>query len=335
MKSAARQAVSRNGSKLSGVRAHVSIARKQASLICPPRRDRSTACQPIELNPGEGMPFYRFEDLESNYLTPHLSTGKAPVIEGKYMYFCLLHKDAGTGSELHYHPNELLIFPLRGKINAIVGKDRRVVSPGTFVHAPAYARHSMRATEDGPCQYLYIKDKTWTVVGLAEDEAVPDKAMTVEEVNRKYRVGDRDRHQKAEGQSQAIIEGLHVCYYPILENLDAPRSSARHVNWIEGERLAFAFFEVPTGHAEPETKASREMFAYVLSGNIEAQANGERKAMGAGDIVHIPRAASYRLQVASPYARYVMVCSTPYLEQRIDTMTPEEAEQAHVNMKPN
>jgi len=117
--------------------------------------------------------FHRFEDIESHYLTPHLSTGKAPVIDGQYMYFCLLHKNAGTGSELHYHPNELLIFPLRGKINAIVGKDRRIVSPGTFVHAPAYARHSMRATEDGHCQYLYIKDKTWTVVGLAEDEQGP------------------------------------------------------------------------------------------------------------------------------------------------------------------
>ena len=27
------------------------------------------------------MPFYRFEDFKSNFLTPHLSTGKAPVIE--------------------------------------------------------------------------------------------------------------------------------------------------------------------------------------------------------------------------------------------------------------
>jgi mannose-6-phosphate isomerase-like protein (cupin superfamily) len=139
------------------------------------------------------MPFYRFENFESNYLTPHLSTGKAPVIDGQYMYFCLLHKNADTGSELHYHPNELLIFPLRGKINAIVGKDRRIVGPGTFVHAPAYVRHSMKATEEGHCQYLYIKDKTWTVVGLAEDEAVPEQAMSVEEVNRKYRVGDRDK----------------------------------------------------------------------------------------------------------------------------------------------
>jgi quercetin dioxygenase-like cupin family protein len=281
------------------------------------------------------MPFFRFEDLESNYLTPHLSTGKAPVIEGKYMYFCLLHKNAGTGSELHYHPNELLIFPVKGKINAIVGKDRRIVSPGTFVHAPAYARHSMRATEDGNLQYLYIKDKTWTVVGLAEDEAVPDKAMTVDEVNKKYGVGERDKHKKTEGKSQAIIEGLHTCFYPIIDTLDAPRASARRVNWIEGERLAFGFFEVPAGFYEPRIKAEHEMFFYVLDGQLQAQAGHQNKMVGAGDIVHVQRGETYRMQVKSPFARYTLVCSTPYLENRIDSMSPAEAEQARVNMTAN
>jgi len=281
------------------------------------------------------MPFHRFEDVESRYLTPHLSTGKAPVIEGKYMYFCLLHKNAGTGSELHYHPNELLIFPLRGKINAIVGKDRRIVAPGTFVHAPAYARHSMRATEDGHCQYLYIKDKTWTVVGLAENEAVPEKAMTVEEVNRRYKVGERDKHKGAAGKSQAVVEGLDVCFYPIIESLDAPRRSARHVDWIEGERLAFGFFEVPGGYDEPRATAQHEMFIYVLSGKLQAQANGQSRTIGAADIVHIARGAPYRLQVQSPFARYVLVCSTPYLENRIDNLTPDEAERARLNVKPN
>ncbi len=280
------------------------------------------------------MPFYRFEAIASNYLTPHLSSGKAPVIEGRYMYFCLLHKVAGTGSELHYHPNELLIFPILGKINAIVGKDRRVVNPGTFVHAPAYARHSMRATEDGNLQYLYIKDKTWTVVGLAEDEAVPDKAMTVAEVNKKYNVGDKDKHQKTQGKSQAVIEGLPVCFHPILDDLDAPPRSGRCVNWIEGERLAFGLFEVPAGYAEPEAESAREMFVYVLSGKIDAQTNGERKSIVAGDIVYVPRGERYRLQVRS-HARYAVVCSTPYLEDRIDNMTPEQAEQARINMKPN
>lgn len=281
------------------------------------------------------MPFYRFEDFESNYLTPHLSTGKAPMIEGKYMYFCLLHKIAGTGSELHYHPNELLIFPVRGKINAIVGRDRRIVSPGTFVHAPAYARHSMRATEDGPCQYLYIKDKTWTVVGLAEDEAVPDKAMTVAEVNKKYNVGDRDKHQKTQGKSQAVIDGLNNCFYPILESLDAPQSSARRVNWIEGQRLAFGFFEVPSGYDEPQMTAEHEMFVYVLSGKLSARVGTSGKTVAAGDIVHIPRGDTYRLQTQSAYARYTLVCSTPYLESKIDGMSAAEAEQARVNMTPN
>ncbi len=281
------------------------------------------------------MPFHRFEEIESHYLTPHLSSGKAPVIEGQYMYFCLLHKDAGTGSELHYHPNELLIFPVRGKINAIVGKDRRIVPPGTFVHAPAYARHSMRATEDAPVQYLYIKDKTWTVVGLAENEGVPEKAMTVEEVNRRYKVGEREKHKNTEGKSQAVVEGLDVCFYPIIESLDAPRRSARHVDWIEGERLAFGFFEVPGGYDEPEATAQHEMFVYVLSGKLHASAEGRSKPIGAGDIVHVPRGASYRLQVQSPYARYVLVCSTPYLEKRIDSMSPKEAEQARVHMKAN
>ena len=281
------------------------------------------------------MPFHRFEDVESRYLTPHLSTGKAPVIEGKYMYFCLLHKNAGTGSELHYHPNELLIFPLRGKINAIVGKDRRIVPPGTFVHAPAYARHSMRATEDGHCQYLYIKDKTWTVVGLAENEGVPGKAMTVEEVNRRYKVGERDRHKEASGKSQAIVEGLDICFYPIMESLDAPRRSARHVDWIEGERLAFGFFEVPGGYDEPEVIAQHEMFIYVLSGRLQAKSANQSKVTGSGDIIHVVRGATYRLQVQSPFARYVLVCSTPYLEKRIDGMSPDEAGQARLHMKPN
>lgn len=281
------------------------------------------------------MPFYRFEDIDSQYLTPHLSTGKAPVIDGRYMYFCLLHKDAGTGSELHYHPNELLIFPLRGRINAIVGKDRRIVFPGTFVHAPAYARHSMRATEDGHCQYLYIKDKTWTVVGLAENEAVPDQAMTVEEVNRRYRVGERDQHRGAAGKSQAVVDGIDVCFYPIIDALDAPRRSARHVSWIEGERLAFGFFEVPGGYDEPETKSPREMFIYVLSGRLRARSGDQTRSVESGDIVHVPRDSTCRLQVESPFARYVLVCSTPYLENRIDGMTPDEAAQARLHMKPN
>ena len=281
------------------------------------------------------MPFHRFENIESNFLTPHLSSARGPVIEGKYLYFCLVHKTAGTGSDLHYHPNELLIFPVRGKINAIVGKDRRIAPTGMFVHAPAYARHSMRATEDGDCSYLYIKDKTWTVVGLAEDEAVPDKAMTVAEVNKKYNVGDRDKHRKAQGQSQAVIEGVKICYYPVIDAFDAPPVSARRANWIEGERLAFGYCEAQAGKEEVEAKAAHETFVYVLHGELNAHCGGEKKMLKAGDILQAARGEAYRFAVQSPFARYVVVRSTPYLENLIDSMTPEQAEQARISMKAN
>jgi hypothetical protein len=61
------------------------------------------------------MGFYRFEKLKSHHFNPHLSTAQGPVIEGKYMYFRRVAKRAGTGSELHYHPNELMAFPLRAR----------------------------------------------------------------------------------------------------------------------------------------------------------------------------------------------------------------------------
>jgi len=42
----------------------------------------------------DAVPFFRFEDLESNYLTPHLAAGKPSVVDGQYRYFCLPHKNA-------------------------------------------------------------------------------------------------------------------------------------------------------------------------------------------------------------------------------------------------
>lgn len=279
------------------------------------------------------MPFHRFESLEQKNLTPDLSSARGPVIEGEYLYFCMVHKAAGTGSELHYHPNELLIFPMRGQINAIVGTDRRVVDPGTFVHAPAFARHSMKATESSDLSYLYIKDKTWTVVGLAADQAVPDKAFTVDEIN--TLVGSGGKRNVVQGVSQAVVEGLHECYYPLIPSLDAPRASARRVYWIEGERLAFGLFDVPEGYAEPELVSEREIFIYLIRGEMHARVGSDSRSVSAGGVVQIPRGTVYQLDTKSPFVRYAMVCSTPWLEARIDNMSPEEREQSRIHNSAN
>ena len=265
------------------------------------------------------MPFHRFEGLEAQQPNPHLSTGQGRTIDGRYMYFRTVHKKAGTGSELHYHPNELMIFPLQGKLNAVVGKERRIVAPGTFVHCPPNARHSMRATEDGDVDYLYIKDRTWSLIGFAADEALPERAPTLDEIARAHKAGKWAGGKKEPEKSQAIIEGLGACYYPILDSLEAPPASGRREHWVAGARLAFGFVEAPAGEIEEQTRAPHEVFLYLLSGNLDATVDGERKTVGPGDIVHVPKGAASRIAVAgSASARYCAVRSNAWLEAKVE-----------------
>ncbi|MBT5373711.1 MAG: cupin domain-containing protein [Rhodospirillaceae bacterium] len=277
------------------------------------------------------MTFFRFDGLEKGRMTPNLSSAEGPIIEGDYMYFCNVFKETGTGSELHYHPNELLIFPLEGKINAIVGKDRRIVEPGTFVHVPAYARHSMKATEDGPLSYLYIKDQTWSVVGVAADEAPPEEAISIEEINRQFEEGEvEDRKNQNVGpdsdESQAIIEGLGDCYYPILGSFDEPPRGARRIFRIEGERLAFEFADLSPGYMIDEYESAHEKFIYMMCGRMEATIGGETRNIGAGDIVQIGRGTTTKMTTGNDQpVRYAAVESLPFLEEKVDQIRTSTA----------
>ena len=191
------------------------------------------------------MSFHRFEDNAlGKGFTPHLSTAKNHLVEGEYLYYNLNTKAAGSGSEPHYHPNELLVFCIKGKMNALIGKERRIITPGTFAVVPPNARHSFKATEDCEIAYLYIKDQTWSLVGIAEDEALPEKAMTPEEAHRMVDSGQWPG-QKKKGDSSAIIEGFASCFYPILPSLDEPLGQADRQIVISGTLIDFGFYEFP------------------------------------------------------------------------------------------
>jgi quercetin dioxygenase-like cupin family protein len=264
------------------------------------------------------MPFYRFEDLKSYRFNPHLSTADGPVIEGEYLYFRMVTKRAGTGAELHYHPNELIAFPLHGKVDCIVGKDRRIVQPGTCVHFPPYARHGFKATEDGDLKYLYIKDRTWTLIGAAADEALPEKALSATRVQKAIKAGRYPGGKKAPEKSQAIVDGLGVCYYPMIDSLDAPPASGHSERWIEGTNIAFGFVESPPGHAEEAKRAEHEIFLYVVAGGLDARVGQKKQAVKTGDVIHVPLGAAYRWTVRKGgAARYAAVRSTPKLEAAI------------------
>ena len=265
------------------------------------------------------MPFFRLDQMQRHHLNPHLSTGEGPVVEGQYMYFRINIKRAGTGSEPHYHPNELMTFPIVGKINCMVGKERRIVSPGTFVHVPPCARHSFRATEDGELQYLYIKDRTWTLIGAAADETLPEEAPSATQVARAFKDGKWPGQAKGPEKSQAIIEGLGRCFYPMIDALDAPAASAHSEQWVEGSNLAFGFLESPVGHESAGESSEHELFVYVLRGALDSEVDGETKQALPGDLIHVPRRKSYRWRVrGDESARYSLVRSTARLEAEID-----------------
>lgn len=262
------------------------------------------------------MPFHRFEDYQVHRFNPHLSSAEGPVIEGETMYFRIVTKRAGTGSQLHYHPNELMAFPLSGKINAMVGRDRRIVQPGTFVHMPPYARHGFTATEDGDLTYLYIKDRTWTLIGSAADEALPDKPLSATEVKKKFAAGEYPGQKKDPGKSAAILDGLGQCYYPMIESLEAPFPSGRNDQWVEGTHLAFGFTQSPPDNGDTVESAPHELFIYVVSGAVRARVGKERKRVGAGGVIQVPRHAAYEWQAIKP-TRLASVRSMPRLEAYI------------------
>lgn len=264
------------------------------------------------------MPFYRLDELKSHHLNPHLSSAEGPLVEGQYMYFRINIKRAGTGSELHYHPNELMTFPIVGKINCVVGKDRRIVPPGTFVHIPSCARHSLKATEDGEVRYLYVKDRTWSMIGAAADEPLPDKAPSAVEVQKAIAEGRHPGQKKDLEKSQAIVEGLGNCYYPMLESLDAPPASARSERWVTGKYVSFGLIESPAGEETAETRSPHEQFGYVLHGELEAEVEGEKRRVRPGDLVHVPKGAACRWTIKGEAARYALFRSTVALEDEVD-----------------
>jgi len=265
------------------------------------------------------MPFYRFDEMEGQYLTPRLSTAHGPIIEGRYIYFCLNCKNPGEGSVVHYHPNELFIFPTLGKINSLVGADRRIVSPGTFIHVPPLGRHQMTATEDGPLNYLYIKDKTWTVVGLSVEEALPDRATSLEEATAEFKEAGwsagRGEIKKDSGKASVRIDGLGSCYYPIIDAFDAPPSSGNRSHSFEGERMVFGFAEIVRPYDKEVEGSIHEAFIYLLCGTLHAEVDEERADVSAGGVIHLPVGSHYRIRSdAATCVRFVSVASTAKLE---------------------
>lgn len=261
------------------------------------------------------MPFYRFENMKVHHLNPHLSSTQGPVLEGEYMYFRRVTKKAGSRSKPHYHPNEFMAFFLEGSTHAMLGRGRRVAKPGMLMHIPSNARHSFKAIED--VHYLYVKDRTWTLIGAAADEALPDQAMSATQVAKALKAGRYPGARGTAEKSEAIVDGLGNCFYNWIDGIDAPVQSGHHEQWLEGVNLAFGLVDAPAGCSKGEKKAEHEIFAYVISGTLDAQVGSKKQRCKRGDVIHVPKGTRWSWTVGKSPARYAAVRSTARLEASV------------------
>ncbi len=93
------------------------------------------------------MPFYRFEQLPQETISPDYSTAAGGTVTGEVIEVGKYAMAKGTGADPHHHPNEQIIYVLRGKLRAWVGQDERILEPGDVVHIPPDVVHEIRAVE--------------------------------------------------------------------------------------------------------------------------------------------------------------------------------------------
>jgi mannose-6-phosphate isomerase-like protein (cupin superfamily) len=176
----------------------------------------------------------------------------------------------------------------------------------------------MKACEDGPISYLYCKDNTWTLAGIAADEAPPESAPSIDDLKAKHDAGIYPGQEKMPEASEAIIDGLNDCYYSLVDNIDAPPSSTRSVKIVEGQRINFGLVDSPSGYSDSADETVHERFIYIMSGGADADIDSEKKAVGSGDLLHIPKGVKFDLTITGAPTRYCYFESTPFLESRVN-----------------
>ena len=113
--------------------------------------------------------FFNWDEEKKFDIGPHYSSAHGSLIKGDKMQVAIVHKEQGTGSRLHTHPNEQFNYVLKGELKAKVNDEEKIVKVGDLVHIPANAEHYMVAISEGGADYYVVKDTSWGIAGDAVD----------------------------------------------------------------------------------------------------------------------------------------------------------------------
>ncbi len=94
------------------------------------------------------MPFYKWDELEGDLITPSYSSGKGPTIQGETIEVTFMTYPAGTEAKPHTHPNEQFQIITKGKGRYRIGDEEKVIGPGEVALMPANTEHEIEILED-------------------------------------------------------------------------------------------------------------------------------------------------------------------------------------------
>ncbi len=94
------------------------------------------------------MPFIRYDEIESEFVTPKHSRAYGELATGESIEVGRLRFHAGEGAEEHHHPHEQIVVILEGRLRAHLGGEVAELGPGEGFHAPPDVPHHVEALED-------------------------------------------------------------------------------------------------------------------------------------------------------------------------------------------
>lgn len=94
------------------------------------------------------MPFYKWDQLIQETVTPKYSTAHGGTVTGQVIEVGRYNFSAGTGAVPHQHPQEQIMCVLSGRLRVDIGGEERVLEPGDAAHMPPGVPHGVTALED-------------------------------------------------------------------------------------------------------------------------------------------------------------------------------------------
>jgi quercetin dioxygenase-like cupin family protein len=94
------------------------------------------------------MPFFKWDDMLKEKITPSYSPAEGPTIKGEKIEVGLFFYPAGGEGKPHSHPNEQVQVILRGRSLVHIGDEERMVGPGDAFLIPANTVHWGKTLED-------------------------------------------------------------------------------------------------------------------------------------------------------------------------------------------